>query len=220
MSHSCHRDARDWLRFPLFAVLGAALAGACAKSQPAATVPVPASPLPTAGLAGQRVAVYPLTLIAADEATRWGDSLTPRRTALDRADSVIGEALTQRSPEVTWVLPAEVRRTARRGTGMLSDPDQMGTALLRAPGLRTIPDPLRSQMRSLTAAAADRYALVPASLVYTPSDDGAGGRAELTLVLADVRTGAIGWRTVAWASGSGPWDALWRALKTLTPSLP
>jgi hypothetical protein len=193
----------------------------CAKSQPATGVLAPASPLPTAGIAGQRVAVYPLTLIAADDATRWGDSLTPRRAALDRADSVIGEALRQRSPEVTWVLPAEMRRTARRGTGMLVDPDQMGTALLRAPGLNTIPDPLRTQMRSLTAAAADRYALVPASLVYTPADAAeGGGRAELTLVLADVRTGAIGWRTVAWASGTGPWDALWRALKTLVPSLP
>lgn len=196
------------------------LAAGCAKSQPDTVAPAAASPLPTAGLAGQRVAVYPLTLIAADEATGWADSLTPRRAALDRADSVIGEALTQRSPEATWVLPPEMRRTARRGIGMLADPDQMGTALLRAPGLRTIPDPLRSQMRSLTAAAADRYALVPASLVYTPSDDSVGGRAELTLVLADVRTGLIGWRTVAWATGSGPWDALWRALKTLTPGLP
>lgn len=204
---------------PLLALLGAVLGAGCAKSQPAAAVPAAASPLPTAGLAGQRVAVYPLTLVAADEAMGWGDSLSPRRAALDRADSVIGEALTQRSPEVTWVLPGELRRAARRGTGILADPDQMATALLRAPGLRTIPDPLRSQMRSLTAAAGDRYALVPASLIYAPSDHGTG-RAELTLVLVDVRTGAVGWRTVARASGSGPWDALWRALKTLTPSLP
>lgn len=204
----------------LLGLLSGVLVSGCGGRGPDDAAPAPGSALPTAGLAGLRVAVYPLTMIAADESTGWGDALVPRRAALDRADSLIGEALAQRSPEVAWVHVPEVRRTARRGTGILADPDQMGTALLRAPGIRIIPDPLRSQLRNLTGAAADRYALVPASLVFLPSDDGVGGRAELTLVLADVRTGAVGWRTVARATGSGPWDALWRALKTLTPDLP
>jgi hypothetical protein len=102
---------------------------------------------------------------------------------------------------------------------MLTDPDQMATALLRSAELTVVPDPLRSQMRALTGVAADRYALVPASLVFL-ADPGGRARAELTVVLIDVRTGAIGWRTVAWGVGDGPWDALRAALKALTPGLP
>lgn len=95
----------------------------------------------------------------------------------------------------------------------------MATALLRAPEVRVIPDPLRSQLRNLTAVVGDRYVLVPASLAFVRAGDGAA-RAELTLVLADVRTGAVGWRTVAHGSAGGPWEALWQALKALTPGLP
>ena len=71
----------------------------------------------------------------------------------------------------------------------------------------------------LTGVAGGRYALVPASLVFTVTEEGRG-RAELTLVIVDVRTGLVGWRTVAHADGDDPWLALRAALKTLTPGLP
>jgi len=57
------------------------------------------------------------------------------------------------------------------------------------------------------------------SLLFVPAKEG-GGRAELTLVLVDVHTGAVGWRTVANAAGADPWEALQSALKALTPGLP
>jgi hypothetical protein len=203
---------------PLLALLSA---GACSRSRPADVPPEPTAPLPTAGLAGQKVVVFPLTLIAADEHLGWQAPLTPRRAALDRADSVLGAMLTSRSPEVTWVLPPELRQAARRGVGVTSDPDQMATSILRSANLRQIPDPLWSQLRTLAAIAGDRYVLVPASLFFLPVKDGApGGRAELTLVIADVRTGAIGWRTVARGEGPDPWTALERALKGLAPGVP
>jgi hypothetical protein len=206
------------LSLPLVALLAA---GACARSRPAEATPQPTAPLPTAGLAGQKVVVFPLTLIAADEHLGWHEPLTPRRAALEQADSVLGDMLTSRSPEVTWVLPAELRQAARRGVGVTSDPDQMATSLLRSSGLRQIPDPLWSQMRTLTAIAGDRYVLVPASLFFLPATgDTTGGLAEMTLVLADVRTGAIGWRTVARGEGSDPWTALRQALKGLAPGVP
>ncbi len=145
--------------------------------------------------------------------------LGPRRAALDRADSVVAEELVARAPEVTWILPDELRRAARRGQPMLADPDQMATALLRSPELTIVPDPLRSQMRALTAVAGDRYALVPASLVFVPDEAGRAS-AELTVVLIDVRTGVIGWRTVARGVGEGPWESLKAAVKALTPGLP
>jgi hypothetical protein len=204
------------------AALSLALAG-CGGGRPQEgqqpVVPLPASPLPTAGLSGQDITVYPLTLISAEVALGWDAAIGDRRTALDRADSIIGALLEARSPEVKWVLPPALRRAASRAPGMLGDPDRMSTALLRAPELRQIPDPLRSQMRNLTGVAGGRYALVPASLLYVRTPDGQG-RAELTLVIADVRTGAIQWRTMAHAVGTDPWVALRDAFMTLTPGLP
>lgn len=181
--------------------------------------PAPTLELPTAGIAGQPVAVYPVTLVTAAEDLDWQSYLSARREVLDRVDSIIGALLTERSPEVNWVLPAALRRTAARAPGMLTNPDQMGTALLRSPGVERIPDPLRSQMRSLNGVAADRFALVPTALIFTRTPDGRG-QAELMLVMADVRTGALPWRTVARGVGDDPWEALRVAFKTLTPGLP
>lgn len=191
----------------------------CGSKQPAVDVPTPVAPLPTGGLAGQEVSVYPLTLLAVEETLGWDSLLAPHRAALDRADSLIGAMLVERSPEVTWVLPPALRTAARRAPGLLTNPDQMGTALLRFGDMRQVPDPLRSQMRTLNGVAGGRFALVPASLVYEPAPDGRG-RAQLTMVLADVRTGLIGWRTVATADGDDPWAALRDALKRLAPGLP
>jgi hypothetical protein len=198
------------------------LAGlACARSGGAdgAPTPEPVLPLPTAGIAGQPVTVYPVTLIVAADELGWAEQLGPRRAALDRADSIIGALLVERSPEVTWVLPAQLRHAASRAPGLLTNPDQMGTALLRAPNVQKLPDPLRSQMRELNAVAGDRYALVPSALLFTKSAEG-GGEAQLSVVLADVRTGLIGWRTIARGHGDDPWSALAAAFKTLTPGLP
>lgn len=203
------------------ALLGLLATGACGgKSAPRDAVPAATAPLPTAGLAGQRVVVYPLTMVGADEGLGWSAALTPRRHALDHADSLLADALTARAPEVTWVLPPALRQAARRAAPVATDPDRAATALLRSRGLKQLPDPLWSQMRNLVAVAGERYALVPASLAFVPAADTTGGRAELTLVLVDVRTGAIGWRTVANAVARDPWDALQRALKLLTPGLP
>lgn len=202
----------------LVGALAIATAG-CSSSQPAVPVPVPAAPLPTAGLAGQKVTVYPLTLLSADESLDWDRQLVPHDSALRRADRIMGALLQERSPEVEWVLPPVLRRAAARAPGLLTDPDRMATAILRAPRLSTIPDPLRSQMRELTGVAGERYALVPTALVFVPDSNGRGA-AELELVLADVRTGLVGWRTLARGTGADPWSALRAAFKTLTPGLP
>jgi hypothetical protein len=207
-------------RSPVVALGCVLLAAACGpKPPPQNAAPVPASPLPTAGIAGQEVSVYPLTLLSAAADLQWEVQLTPHRAALARADSIIAALLTERSPEVLWILPPALRHAAAQAPGMLADPDRIGTALLRGPKVEVIPDPLRSQMRQLNAIAGGRYAFVPASLIYVPTPDGRG-RAELTVVLADVRTGVVGWRTVANAEGAAPWSALIAAVKTLTPGLP
>lgn len=199
-------------------LVGAALAAACGGASQ--TEPAPqTAPLPTAGVAGRKVTVYPLTLVVGDGPAAWADAARPREVALRRADSLLAAFLTERAPEVTWVLPDELRSAARRAPGMLANPDQMGTALLRGPALEVVPDPLRSQMRTLTGIAGDRFALVPAALVFVGAAGG-GGRAELTLVMTDVRTGRVGWRTVARGEGEEPWAAFLEALSGLVPDLP
>ena len=200
------------------------LAG-CGGRQHAET-PAPTQPLPTAGLAAQQVSVLPLTLLAAEDSLNWQAQFADRRAALARADSVIGTLLTARAPEVSWVLPDALRRAARRAPGIAPDPDQMGSAVLRAPKLETVPDPLRGELRTLVALGGNggRFALVPAALVYRRAAAGPPDRpfatAELTIAMVDARTGRVGFRTIARGDGDDAWSALTRAVKNLTPGLP
>lgn len=207
-------------------ILGVALLGACGhKPSPTPAGPQATAPLPTAGISGQQVIVLPFTLIAAEDSLRWEGALGNRRVVLGRADSIALTLLQARAPEVNWLGPEELRRAARHAPGIAPDPDQMGTAILRARTLEVVPDPLRSQLRTLAALAGNggsRYAFVPAALVFKRTGTAVPpvGLAELTIVLADTRTGRIGWRTVATGEGTDPWSALTRAVKSLTPGLP
>ena len=200
------------------ATLALAILG-CGGSQPEEPVEPVSLPLPTAVVAGRKIALYPVTLVATESSLGWNERIGSRLEARQRADSVIEEYLLERVPEAEWVLPDELRAAAAQAPGMLSDPDKMGTALLRTEGIEQIPDPLRSQLRNLTGIVADRYALIPAALTFTPAADGRG-EAQLTLVLVDVRFGILAWRSVAAGEADGPWDALWEALTTLVPDLP
>ncbi|UCG87652.1 MAG: hypothetical protein JSW71_03640, partial [Gemmatimonadota bacterium] len=177
---------------------------ACGGTRSATEEPEPsqAVPLPTGGIAGEPVSVYPLTMLVTQESLGWEGYVQPRREALDRADSLIAAFLTERAPEAIWVLPDELRTAASRAPGMLAQPDQMATSLLRTPFER-VPDPLRIQLRSLTGVAGGKYAFIPASLVFYAEAEGQG-RAELTMVLVDVRLGRPVWRSVAEGTGSDP----------------
>jgi len=212
-------------------VRGARYAGiivvlACgAKKTEQPPTPVPTAPLPTAGLAGQKVALTPLALVAAEDSLHWDAVIADRRPTLDKCDSIISTLFAARSPEVTWVPPAELRRVARRAAGIAADPDQLGTPFLRAEQLVDVPDPLRYQLRTLMGLVGGRYVLVPAGLVFRKPPAGPSAHppvavAELSVVLIDTRVGRVGWRTVARGEGDDPWVALTRAVKSLTPGLP
>ncbi len=205
----------------LFALAAPACAGA--QREPAAAAPSndpPATILSTSRLSGQTVAILPITLVVADP-TLQSDSLyagyRDRRAALAQADSLITEGLTTRAPEVSWVPPRELRKMARRSAGYLTDPDQMGQAVLRGPKIERVPDPLRSSLRSLMAVAGGRFALVPASLGFGPEPDGSI-RADLSLVLADSRSGKVLWRSVALGRGKTPDEALSAAIAAVLPA--
>lgn len=199
-------------------VLAAVTLSACAAPAPAQKAPVP-QPLMTAALAGTAVIVVPSTMVVADPGLPAGSLPSERSQALAWADSVVAAALQERAPEVTWVLPAELRRVARRSVGLVADPDQMGQAVLRQTSLRTVPDPLRSHLRNLMAVAGGgRHAFVPAAVVVAPAQGG-GVRVVLSAVLADGRSGAISWRTEAEATGDTPSVALAAALAAILPVL-
>lgn len=201
----------------LVAAIGCA--GGGAKSSPSPQkeelLPPPV-PLSTTPFAGQKIAVTPLTLLVAADTLPRVPPLNDRTMVLAWADSIIGEALTIRGADVTWVLPPELRKVARRSPTVAPDPDKMGQAALREPDLEDVPDPFRSYIRNLVALINGRYALVPAALSFTPAPDGRI-RAELALALADSRSNKVPWQTVAWADGTTPAAALAAAMETILP---
>lgn len=172
----------------------------------------------SAALAGESVALLPLTLAVADSTAATDSSLVAfrGRRALSWADSIIADAFEGRAPEVKWVPPAQLRRVARRNPGMVPEPDQMGQAIMRSPKLKKIPDPLRTSLRQLTAFTGGRYAMVPASLVWTRDSTG-GLKAQLALALADTRSGLVAWRTETSGTGATPAEALTAALNLILP---
>jgi hypothetical protein len=180
---------------------------------------VPVAPVPTTSLAGQTVAVIPITLVVADPALQ-ADTVYAkfhdRRATLLWADSLIGDAFVGRAPEVNWVLPPKLRKVARRAPGLVGDPDQMGQAIMRAPNLRTIPDPLRSNLRSLVALTDARIVMIPAALGFSRDTAGAV-HADLSLVAGDARSGKVLWRSQAIGSGATPFAALEAALAAVLP---
>jgi hypothetical protein len=180
----------------------------------------PTAPLPTAGIAGQRVALTPLELVGAEDTLHLDSIVNNRRATLNKIDSIIEALLVARAPEVTWVAPAELRRTARRAPGVATDPDQLGTAFLRADKVIQVPDPLRYQLRTLVGLAGGRYAMIPAGLVFRRRVGRTDITAELSIVMVDTRVGRVGWRTVARADADDPWTAVTKAVKNLTPGVP
>jgi hypothetical protein len=179
--------------------------------------PVPISALATAPLAGQTVAVIPLTILVGDDELMSQPPFNDHLRALDWADSIITQQLLARAPEPKWVFPPELRRIAHRAVGVAPDPDHMGQGIMRAPDLHDVPDPLRSSLRSLLAVAGGggRYAFIPAAISFTP--DSVGHRVDASLVLADVRLGSVLWRTVTYASGATPAQALVNAMEAAFP---
>jgi len=208
----------------------AALLACGGNPKPETPAPLPpTAPIPTAGIAGQRVPVLPLTRVGAEEALGFAWVDTARHATLQKADSILGELLKARASEVTWVLPPDLRREARRSPTVATDPDQMGTGFLSTSNVTEVPDPLRSELRTLVALAGGRFVLAPAALVFkrTVSPPASGSKephgevtAELTVVMIDSRLGQVGFHTVAHAEADDPWLAFIRAVKAMTPGLP
>jgi hypothetical protein len=71
-----------------------------------------------------------------------------------------------------------------------------------------------------TAGPPDRRTVTSADRPTPGPPDPMTATAELSVVIVDVRTGRIGFRTVARGDADDPWTALTEAVKSLTPGLP
>ena len=167
-------------------------------------------------LAGQNVPVMPLTLLTRDTTVIDSVLFQPRATLMSWADSIFTEAPLLRAPEISWLYGAELQRVARRGAGMIPDPAKMGQAILRSEKMKTVPDPTRSNFRTLAALAGARFIFVPAAVAFGHDSTGAL-IATLTAALTDTRTGAVLWRTHAIGRGESPGEALFKTVDYFLP---
>jgi hypothetical protein len=171
-------------------------------------------------LAGQRVAVLPLTHLLRDTSVTDTVLAAPRAALQTWADSITAETLLDGAPEVSWVMGEELTRAARKGAGMIPEPDRMGQSVMRAEQLKQVPDPLRSNLRTLMALVGGRYAFIPASVRFDRDPEGAV-RASLSAVLVDTRTGQVAWRSQnAIGAGPSPAEALRAAVGSFLPGQP
>lgn len=202
----------------ILALLALSAAPACAQQHKQSQVPEPVVALATDGLAGQLVAVLPLTMVVSDPRLPGATGLEARTRTMRWADSLFGDFLLERAPEVQWILPPALRRTAERAVGVMPSPDHMGQSVMRSPALRSVPDPLRAYLRQLVALSGGaRFALIPAVLFLSPGP-GDSITVQLSAVLADGRLGRVVWRTMAKGTGDTAEQALRLALATILAS--
>jgi len=204
------------MRFNVFGLLLAVLAGPFAEPVAGQKKPITQA-LVTAAIAGQGVAILPLNMLIVEPTVTPGAVVGHRVELLRWADSLLYEGAVARSPEVKWISQPEIRRVARRAAGLVPEPDQMGQSIMRSWSLNTVPDPLRSNLRKLVAIAGGwRYVLIPASLIF--KTDSAGDlAADLSVLLADTRTGKVVWRSIARGAGGTQDQVLGKAVATIFP---
>ena len=206
------------LPFRSLILLALTVAPACAQKPKQAKEPEPIVALATDGLAGQLVAVLPLTMVVSDPRIPGPTGLEARTRTMRWADSLLGDMLLERAPEVQWILPPALRHTAERAVGVMPSPDKMGQSVMRSSGLANVPDPLRSYLRQLVALSGGaRFALIPAVLYLTPAASDSI-TVQLSAVLADGRLGRVVWRTMAKGTGDTAEQALRVALSTILAS--
>ena len=200
----------------VFALLSLMASVAVPKSGSAQKRPV-TQPLVVNAVAGQGVAVVPVNMLIVAPEVAPGTFTLAKPALLRWADSMLLDGATSRAPEVKWIPPQELRRIFKRSGGLMPDPDQMGQSIMRSWGISSVPDPLRSNLRRLLAVAGgSRYAMIPASVVFKADSAGALS-VDVAVLLADIRSGKVVWRSVAKGSGGTPEQVLGKAVATIFP---
>jgi len=180
-------------------VIISALAGACAGHSTRSTRPedpflaIGSAPLPVAALAGGSALLLPVGALVLGDTAALDRALVDRRfSLLAVAGAVLDTAVRRNAPGVKWMGLAEQRRALRMAPALGIEPDRLETAYLIGSRVKSLSDPLWSQLRTLEGMTGARIAVAPAGVKI--ERQGAGFVATYVLVLADSRTGQLQWR--------------------------
>jgi hypothetical protein len=178
---------RPLLRAVPLALVVAALASACGgQTPPPAAAPAPApAPRPAQSvgpmdIGGQRVLVLPMQVTSGIPQTR----ADATREALF--------ALGERNDRVHWIPPEQLRSALQRAPGYADDPDVLPSDAFRHHRERYVVEPLGGLLRRYSALMDTRLALILQSAEWLPAAAG-GGTIRMSAVMIDTRTGNVVW---------------------------
>lgn len=152
----------------------------------------PEAPLPVAAMAGRPVLLLSLGAVVGDTGRAVRELELGRAALLEYANAALDTALRRDARGVLWHGLAEQRRAARGAPTLGLQPDNLFTAPLADRRVEQVPDPLRSQLRSLAALTGARTAVVPVALRVRAA--GEALVATFLLVAVDARLGTVLWR--------------------------
>lgn len=142
-------------------------------------------------LPGAPVMLWPTIVLVADSgAVGASDTGLVGRMHLD---SAIGATFARIVPDSPW-LDANTIRARAEANRSLPHPDSMPWHLLPLKAAETVPAVLMSQIRAVAKIHPARYHLVPGRVTYRATQSGRA-RAEVSLVMIDVKIGWVLWRS-------------------------
>lgn len=172
----------------------------------------PLTTLPSAGMASQRMVVFPVQ--------RPGDY------AADAENEMVF-ALRARDGSSSWVFPDEVRRRLAQSPGLDAPVDALPVDVFLRAEVERVGDPLYGMIRRAAAVTNSDRALIPVGVSYRPevTDDETGeveeSAVEVLAAVVDVLTGRVLWLGVTTGDADGPDDpgGLPRAMEALAATL-
>jgi hypothetical protein len=213
--HPSSRFARSAGRLAvLAAVIGGAAAGCRHDAAPPVMAIRPMPYHPGGGLTGARVIVLPLETIRGGDLAGCTASITSPRDFLVDANAQIARALVAKAPHTTWLLPADLAKTADKAAGYAPDPYSVDVSQLlpdRWKSRGEVSDPLASELRRLNSFTDAPVALIPVEIRFyprapvaarpgsaapvapAPGAAAAGCRPVLRVAVADTRALVIAW---------------------------
>ncbi len=189
-------------------ILAACIVGVLSSSCSGSTSEIP----PSAGFAmlgGQTVLVLPVQYVQRVPGG-WVGGAVNEREAARQADTELSFALDERGGRAVWVKPDQQVETLRRRPGIEVDPYGLSAGVARAEGadLKDVKDPLRSEIRMLTALFDCRYVILPLEILYVAEEETQSGQLGIKTYLIDSRRGQVLWYgVIGGAEGQPPASA-------------
>lgn len=152
--------------------------------------PPPLPTLPAAGLAGERVLVFPVQ----------------RPLLGDDAEGEMVFALKARAGASTWILPARLREGVARSPSLSVPVDDLPVDIFFRARVERVGDPLYGMIRRAASLYDARQAIIPLSVSYRPPEPDRPGAVEVFAALVDVLTGSVVWVGIEEGAADGPGD--------------